>query len=363
MKNDLLHTIALTQLDGIGYFNAKKILTHFNTAKAFFENPYEIDNINRLSSKILSKKNIETALKIAEAEVNFIEKYNIQPLLISDKKFPNALKECADAPIVLYTKGNVDFNSKRILSIVGTRKITNYGKQVCKELIENLPKDVLVLSGLAYGVDIEAHKSAIDYEISTAAVLAHGLDRIYPAAHSGYAKQMLENGALISDFISNTNPDRENFPKRNRIVAGMAEATIVIESADKGGSLITANLANAYDRDVFAFPGKSTDLNSRGCNSLIKNQKAQLVESSEDILTYLGWNNDNASISKQITIPIGLTETEQLIFDHLIAKGKTQFDVLSTNLNIPVSELSVTLLTMEFSGLINTLPGKNYDLV
>ena len=361
MKNELLHSVALTQLDGVGYFNAKKIIDYFGTASAFFENPKEAINVSRISKKILSESNLNQALKKAYLELDFIEKNNIQTFVLNEPNYPEYLKECPDAPIVLFGKGDLDLNRKRIISVVGTRKITAYGKAICKELIDGLPDDVLIVSGLAYGVDVEIHRLAIEKGISNVAVLAHGLDRIYPSAHSGYAKEMMKNGGLLSDFVSGTNPDRENFPKRNRIVAGMSEATIVIESAQKGGSLITANVANSYDREVFAFPGKSTDVNSKGCNLLIKNQKALLVESAEDIMQYLNWNNKKTS-PKQMIMPIGLTPEEQSIYEVLKQHEKLHFDELASKLNLASSQLSVLLLNMEFSGIVNSIPGKNYQL-
>ena len=364
MNEELFNAITLTQIRGIGYFNAKKIIDYFGNAAALFANIDEVGNIERVSKNIFTKDAIDDAKKVAEKELAFIEKNNITVLHITQNdQYPELLKQCADAPILLYTKGNINLNNTKILSIVGTRKITKYGKDLCKELIEALPQDVFILSGLAVGVDIEAHKWAIETGNQTAAVLAHGLDRIYPSAHSGIAKQMLENGGLITDYISGTNPDRENFPKRNRIVAGIAEATIVIESAEKGGSLITANIANSYGREVFAFPGKTSDLNSKGCNFLIKTQRAQLVESAQDVLNYLGWSTDKPKEkTKQTKLALNLSDTEQKIYTLIVEKEKISFDELAVTLKISASELSVELLNLEFSGLINTLPGKVYEL-
>jgi DNA processing protein len=361
---ELFNAITLTQIRGIGYFNAKKIIDHFGSATALFNNLQEVENIDRLSKSIFTKDAIDDAKKVAEKEIAFIEKNNISVLHITQNdQYPELLKQCADAPILLYTKGNINLNNTKILSIVGTRKITKYGKDLCKELIEALPQDVFILSGLAVGVDVEAHKWGIETGKQTAAVLAHGLDRIYPSAHSGIAKQMLENGGLITDYISDTNPDRENFPKRNRIVAGIAEATIVIESAEKGGSLITANIANSYGREVFAFPGKTSDLNSKGCNFLIKTHRAQMVESAQDILNYLGWSTDKPKEkTKQTKLALNLSDTEQKIYTLIAEKEKIGFDELAVTLNMPASELSVELLNLEFSGLINTLPGKVYEV-
>jgi DNA processing protein len=361
---ELFNSITLTQIRGIGYFNAKKIIDHFGSATALFQNLQEVDNIDRLSKSIFTKDAIDEARKIAEKELAFIEKHHINTWLLHESSdYPELLKPCADAPIVLYTKGNIQLNNKKVLSIVGTRKITKYGKDLCKELIESLPQDIVILSGLAVGVDVEAHKWALETKKQTAAVLAHGLDRIYPSVHSAIAKQMLENGGLITDYISGTNPDRENFPKRNRIVAGIAEATVVIESAEKGGSLITANVANSYGREVFAFPGKTSDLNSKGCNFLIKTQRAQLVESAQDILNYLGWNENKIKEKpKQTSLTLNLSNTEEKIYSLIQEKQKIGFDEMAVALNMPASELSVELLNLEFSGLINTLPGKVYEV-
>lgn len=361
---ELFNSITLTQIKGIGYYNAKKIIDYFGSANALFDNLDDVGNVERISKNIFTKDNIDEAKKIAEKELVFIKKHHINTWLLHESSdYPELLKPCADAPIVLYTKGNIKLNNTKVLSIVGTRKITKYGKDLCKELIENLSQDVVVLSGLAVGVDVEAHKWALETKKQTVAVLAHGLDRIYPSTHSGIAKQMLNNGGLVTDYISGTNPDRENFPKRNRIVAGIAEATIVVESAEKGGSLITANIANSYDREVFAFPGKSSDLNSKGCNFLIKTQRAQLVEDAQDILNYLGWAEKKIKEKpKQTSLALNLYNTEEKIYNLIQEKQKIGFDEIVISLNISASELSVNLLNLEFSGLINTLPGKMYEV-
>lgn len=363
MKNELLYTIALTQLDGVGYYNAKKIVDYFGSASDFFESPYESLSIDRITKKVFDKANLMSAIELAKGELDFIEKNKISTYVLSDELYPSRLKQCPDAPVILYGKGKVNLNSKKVISIVGTRKITAYGKTIVKELVEKLPEDVVVVSGLAYGVDIEAHKLALETNKSTVAVLAHGLDRIYPSVHSGYAKEMLNNGGLLTDFISGTIPNRENFPKRNRIVAGISEATIVVESSKKGGSLITANVAHSYDRDVFAYPGKSTDINSVGCNFLIKSQKAQLVESAEDILRYLNWDSVSTTKTTQIKMPVGLNINEEKVYNYLSNNGKTNFDKLSFELNIPSFKLSPILLNMEFSGWLQALPGKNFELL
>ncbi|MFP5471572.1 MAG: DNA-processing protein DprA [Bacteroidia bacterium] len=363
MNQELFNAITLTQIKGIGHYNAKKIIDYFGSANALFDNLDDVGRVERISKNSFTKENINEARKIAEKELAFIEKHHINTWLLHESNdYPELLKPCADAPIVLYSKGNIKLNNTKILSIVGTRKITKYGKDLCKELIENLPQDTVILSGLAVGVDVEAHKWALETEKQTVAVLAHGLDRIYPSTHSGIAKQMLKNGGLITDYISGTNPDRENFPKRNRIVAGISEATVVIESAEKGGSLITANIANSYGREVFSFPGKTSDLNSKGCNFLIKTQRAQLVENAQDVLNYLGWTEKKIKEKpKQAQLALNLSDAEQKIYTLIADKEKIGFDELVVSLNMPASELSVELLNLEFSGLINTLPGKVYE--
>ena len=283
MDKNLLYHIALTSIPNIGSITAKKLIAYtgsvsqiFNDKKSTLEKIPGIGAFN--AQNIIQNKDF--ALNLAQHELSFIEKHNINALTYLEDNFPKRLIQCEDGPLVIFSNGEFNFNSQKVISIVGTRNATDYGKEFCENLIFDLmPHKPLIVSGLAFGVDICAHKSAIKNNLPTIGVLAHGLDRIYPAIHTSTAKQMLENGGLVTEFRSGTNPDRENFPKRNRIIAGLSDLTIVIESSKKGGSLITADLANSYNRDVFALPGRINDTQSEGCNALIKQNKAHLIQS------------------------------------------------------------------------------------
>jgi DNA processing protein len=275
------------------------------------------------------------------------------------------LKGCSDAPIVLYYKGNANLNERRIISVVGTRNATNYGKEICEELIRSFSEKsypILVISGLAYGIDVYAHKACLKYNIPTVGVFAHGLDTIYPSLHAPIASKMLEKGGLISDFISETKIDRPNFLRRNRIIAGLADATIIVESAEKGGALVTADIANSYNRDVFAFPGRCTDMYSRGCNKIIKLNEAILVENQADIEKAMNWDiKVSTNRSYQTSLFIELTPEEQKLIDLL--KGGDRFvDEITIETQISMSKVSALLLGLEFKGMIVSLPGKMYRL-
>jgi DNA processing protein len=266
---------------------------------------------------------------------------------------------------LLYTKGNLNLNEQRIVSIVGTRNATNYGKQICDELIQKFSErnyKVLIVSGLAYGIDIQAHKSALKYNLSTAGVIAHGLDKIYPSLHTETAKKMMENGGLVTDFPSDTKIDPSNFIRRNRIIAGLADATIVIESASKGGALITAEIASSYNRDVFAFPGRAGDVYSKGCNQLIRNSGANLIESIDDLEFFMGWEKTSKNKAVQSSLFVELTPEEERIVNLLRENGELFIDQISSELTMPVSRVSAMLLTLEFKNVLVALPGKMYKL-
>jgi len=329
----------------------------------FISGKKQLQQVESLANHQIDKilKTRKSALDRAEQEMEFIVKNNIEVIKLDSNYYPQRRKECTDAPLVLYKLGNSDLHQNRVVSIVGTRKATAYGKKICNDLIENLVShDVAVVSGMAYGIDIEAHKACVKLDIPTIGVLAHGLDRLYPAAHRDTARQMLKNGALLTEYMSQTIPDRDNFPKRNRIVAGMADATIVVESGIKGGSLITAYLAQDYNREVLAFPGRVGDPQSSGTNKLIKTSKATLIESIEDIAYVLGW--DTNFRKKELNQNIELEGIEKEIYRYLQSNGAVSVDDISINCRIRVNELSVTLLTMEFNGIVQALPGKAYQL-
>ena len=367
-SNDLIYKIAIGNISGIGNINAKKLISKVGSAEAVFKekksNLLKIDGFGKtLVNKILNNN----ALENIDKEIEFITKYNIKVLYYLDKSYPKRLKHCEDSPIVLFVKGDLDFEKCKVLSIIGTRNATKYGKEICDKLIEELTQknhDVLIVSGLAYGIDIAAHKSALKYGLETAGVLAHGFSQIYPSAHKSYAKKMLDQGGLVTEFLSTETPERQNFVKRNRIIAGLSDATIVVESGKKGGALITADIANSYNRDVFAFPGRTNDKWSEGCNKLIKTNKAALIENVEDLEYILGWEvNAKKKKSVQKKIFIELSDEEKIIHNILKDIGEVTIDVIALKSNMPVSKVSPVLLNLEFSGLVKSLPGSRYIIV
>ena len=363
---ELLHLLALLKVDGVGDIVAKKLLNHFSTAENIFKakaNQLEsIDGIGRVLIKNLKDK---TVFNLAEAELKFIKENNINCLFYQDEKYPDRLKHCIDGPILLFTSGTIDFKNRKVISIVGTREITSYGTEFCKKFIEDLaPLNPIIVSGFAYGVDIVAHKVAMDLGLQTIGVVAHGLNQVYPKVHKKYVAKMEQNGGFMTEFWSNSNPEKENFVKRNRIVAGISEATIVIESAEKGGSLITANLANDYNRDVFAVPGRTSDKFSQGCNNLIKTQKAHLLTSAADLIYILNWElkqDETKVIQKQLFV--SLENDEQKIYDYLQKNGKQLLDVIALDCDFPVFRISSILLNMELKGVVRPLPGKLFEAV
>jgi len=363
----LIHQIAVTLLPGIGDITGKKLIAHCGDAEAVFKEKKQhlmkIPGIRDvLATTIINGR--EDALRRAEKEIRFIEKYKIRCYFYTDESYPYRLKNCVDSPMMLYHKGNSELNKPKIVSIVGTRSATDYGKECCKNIIEGLAvSDVMIISGLALGIDTCAHKEAMKNNMETLGVLAHGLDRIYPAVNRNLAQKMLEKGGLITDYISETNPDRENFPKRNRIIAGLSDATIVIEAAKKGGALITADIANSYNRDVFAVPGKITDMYSEGCNHFIKTNKAALVQSADDIKYILGWEIQkpkNQNIQRRLFI--NLTADENAIVKLLEQNIQMSVDAICIEMQTTTSRVAAALLNLEFEGIVKTLPGKMYTL-
>lgn len=361
----MLHNIALTLVKGVGDYNLRTLVSHCGNAQNVFNAKVEtLKKIPGIGPKTAEAIQSKEVFKRAEKEIIFIEKYKIQPLFYTDTDFPKRLHNCEDAPSILYFKGNTNLNNQKIVAIVGTRNATAYGRAFCEKLISGLKKyNILVVSGLAYGIDIAAHKAALNFKVDTIGVLGHGLDRIYPAVHRNIAEKMLECGGLITEFPSETNPDRQNFPKRNRIIAGMADATIVVEAAITGGALITAQIANSYNRDVFALPGRVEDEFSNGCNYLIKTNRAQLITKVEDIEYILGWVQSQLQPKpQQLTIYPNLNSDEQKIVKLIAEKNSINFDDLQLHLNIPQSKLAMAILNLEMQSIIIALPGKVYKL-
>lgn len=366
-SGELQYQIGLTLIDGVGDVTAKNLIAYCGSASAVFNTKKsQLEKIPGVGSVIANSVTLNNSvLNRAEKEIDFITKHNIKPLFFTEPDYPQRLKHCYDSPVMLYYKGSSDLNKEKIVSVVGTRTPSNYGKETTEKLIEELKQTgCIVVSGLAYGIDILAHKASLDVGLETIGVLAHGLDRIYPSVHRSYAEKMLHQGGLLTEFISETNPDRENFPKRNRIVAGMCDALVIVESKKEGGSLITATIANAYNKDVFAFPGKTTDVLSEGCNALIKTNKAHLMESSADLFYIMNWNNDKPKEkSTQLPLLLNLTEEEQLVVDAFDGKNELHVDEICYATNYSVSKVSSVLLQLEFTNVLKSLPGKMYKLV
>ncbi len=362
MSDCLQQQIALTMLPEIGDLTAKKLIAYCGSVEAVFkENAKALRQIPNLSKAAIDSLRTKSFFKEAEAEVEFIKREGITPLFYLDADYPNRLKHCGDSPILLYHKGKVNYNAKQVLAVVGTRQPTDHGVDACNQIIASFQgTDTLIISGLAYGIDATAHKAAMKHSLATTGVLGHSLDRIYPSSHKNMALQMLQNGSLLTEFKKGTLPDRPNFPMRNRIVAGLADATLVIESKESGGSLITANLAFGYNRDVFAIPGRMDDLFSAGCNRLIQRQVAQLILSAQDIIKAMNWNTQARISAPQKQLFVELTSDEQKVLDLMSFNQEISMDALSVEAELSTSKTSSLLLNLEFKGLVKTLPGKQY---
>jgi len=361
----LLHQIALSCLPGIGSVLSRTLLSYCGNAEEVFNSRIgQLTKIPGIGPKTIEQIVNHSVFSRAEEELEFIEKFKITPLFIDSDQYPKRLKNCSDAPVMLYFKGDADLNSSKVISIVGTRNASDYGREICRSLISDLKTyNPLIISGLAYGIDSAAHREALKNSIPTIGVLAHGLDRIYPAQHRNMAEKMLESGGLITEFMSGTIPDRENFPKRNRIIAGMSDLTIVVEANIKGGALITAELANAYNRDVFAFPGRITDECSRGCNHLIKTNRANLITGIADIEYIMGWNRESPKpLQKQLSLLVDLNDEERRIADIIKEYGEITIDNLALLSSLQQSRLAVNILEMEMKGIVISMPGKVYKL-
>lgn len=360
--NNLHYKIALTLLHGIGPIKAKEILKRVGSIELLFTlSASELSKLVELKSSVIQKMKREEALLKSISVAEHLTRNEISTYYFEDDGYPRRLLQCVDAPLLLYGKGNGDLNVPKIVAVVGTRDATIYGRRLCDELIASFDgQDILVISGLALGIDAQIHKNCIDAGVSTIGVLGHGFDRIYPAKNKSLSEKMISCGGLLTEFIPGTNPDRENFPKRNRIVAGLCDATIVIESKIKGGSLITANLANDYNRDVFAYPGSIHMETSQGCNKLIADQKAHLLQSPDDFLTMMNWKNDTKKNDIQKALFHNLSEIQTKITDIISLYKSIQIDVISLKAELPISQLNAELFLLEMSGVIQALPGKKY---
>jgi DNA processing protein len=367
LSQTLLQQIALTLVPNIGCVQAKILIAHFDgDVQAIFKSKIKdlsvVEGIGEIRAK--SIKYFDD-FKRAEEELAFVEKYKFQTLFLTDSLYPKKLLNAYDSPTLLYYRGDADLNASKIVAIVGTRNNTDYGKQITEKLVKELnDQQVLILSGLAFGIDAIAHRAALKNKLPTVGVLAHGLDKIYPSEHAKLAKEMLlANGGLLTEFKSGTKPDRHNFPTRNRIVAAMADATVVIETDLKGGSMITAELANGYNKDVFAYPGKSTDAKSIGCNHLIKHNKASLITNGEDLISMMGWQMVKTKPKKQRELFVELNPHEKVIIDLLAKVENIHIDELYLQSGLTSGEVASALLTLELQSIIASLPGKMIKLL
>lgn len=364
-----LHCVALTQVAGIGLVGAKRLIDAMGSAADVFRCREELPGRLGVSERVVSALASPQPLERAEREMEFMRRKGVRCLTLGDEEYPSRLRECADAPVALFFKGDADLNALRVVSIVGTRRATAYGVQLCGTFLcdlKTLCPDTLIVSGLAYGVDICAHREALANGFPTVGVLAHGLDRIYPSAHRKTAVDMLERGGLLTEFLTGTEPDRYNFVSRNRIVAGMCDAVIVVESAEKGGSLITAEIAEGYHRDCFAFPGRVDDEYSKGCNRLIRDNKASLLLSADDFVEAMMWKKASVPEERkhvQRSLFPDLSDEERQVVDILEKRGEQQINSLVVAANIPVQRMSALLFELEMKGVVRALAGGMYQLL
>lgn len=365
MKESLLYQISLTLIPNVGAVQAKALLERFGDAKSIFNASVKelaaVENVGEIRAR-----HIKTfaGFREAEEEMKWIDSHGIEPLFITDERYPKRLLNCYDSPTLLYFQGSANLNTSRIVSIIGTRNSTEYSRQVIETLLNDIKEyNPLVVSGLAFGVDSLAHKAALQCGLTTIGVLGNGLHTIYPAQHKSLARDLQLNGGLLTEFPFQTKPDKHNFPKRNRIVAGIADATIVVETALRGGSMITAELANNYNRDVFALPGKITDSKSAGCNYLIKSNKAILLTDGAQLAEELGWQTVQQKKKLQRQLFVEVTEDEQKIIDGLKEKDTVHIDELYLQSGLSSSAVAAAILNLELQNLIISLPGKMYRLV
>ncbi len=365
MKEDLIYQLALTRVPNIGYVQARTLAQHFGNARDIFKaNKNTLERIEGIGQIRAGSIKSFSEFKEQEKEIAFIQKFNIHPLFITDPEFPQRLLNCYDAPALLFYKGKADLNASRIAAIVGTRSNTEYGKQFTEKLVRDLAaSEVIITSGLAFGIDGIAHRAAIKNNLPTIGVVGHGLDQIYPSEHSALAKEMVkEGGGILTEFRSNTKPEKHNFPGRNRIVAGISDVTILVETGIKGGSMITAEIANSYNRDVFAVPGRSIDTKSAGCNHLIRTNKAVLLSDGIELIELMGWREKNIPQNKQRKLFVQLNEHEQLLVNILKEKELVHIDELNIKSGLSRSLVAAGLLNLELQSVIVSLPGSVYRL-
>lgn len=363
-EHEFIALLRLQHVPNIGDVTAKKLLAHCGSPSAIFSDKRKhLLNIDGIGTYTLNGLHDAEHMEAAESEYAYIKKENMEYTYFMDSNYPNYLKHCVDSPLLLFKSGNIELAQRKIISVVGTRSITSYGTAFCERFIEEIaPLNPIIVSGFAYGVDICVQRAALKHGLQTIGCLAHGLNQIYPKVHAKYVSDVEKNGGFYTEFWSSSNPDRENFLKRNRIIAGMTEATVVVESAEKGGSLVTADIANSYNRDVFAVPGRAEDKFSLGCNNLIKQQKAHMLTSAADLVYLLGWDVEEEKtkvIQKQLFVE--MDETEKSIYSYLQKQGKQMLDIIALECQLPIFKTSSTLLSLEMKGVVRPLPGKVFE--
>lgn len=373
INQETLYAVALTRINYFNVATSLQLYRKLGSATNIMEHRHDIRAVLPDATPRLIKalKDISDAMRRAEKELEFDENHRIKPLVFNDDDYPQRLRECEDAPLVVYYRGTADLNKQRIISVVGTRHCTVYGQEIISKFISQLKElcpDVLVVSGLAYGVDIQAHRNALKNGFETVGVLAHGLDYLYPTAHRDTATEMLKQGGLLTEFMTSTNADKINFVRRNRIIAGTADATIVVESAAHGGGLITADIANNYGREIFAFPGNIGMPYSEGCNNLIRDNKAALITSAEDFVKTMGWEQDaklkkarEKGIERQMFPE--LTDDETRIVNTLQHTNDLQANIISVKCGLPISTVASTLFNLELKGIVRLYAGGVYHLI
>ncbi|WP_299252236.1 DNA-processing protein DprA [uncultured Cytophaga sp.] len=359
-----IYQVAVGLIPGIGAATTKTLISYCGSAEQIFKTPKgKLKNIPGIGAVTIENLQNTSVLNEAESIVRKAEKLDTQILFYTDSDYPTRLKQIPDAPTLLYYKGNTKVNPERSIAIVGTRKATEYGKTIVRKLLEGLASyKPLVVSGLAYGIDIQAHRDALELGLDTIGVMANGTDIIYPAVHKNTALKMIEQGGLMSEYTFGSIAEPMRFPARNRIIAGMADVTIVVEATQSGGALITADIANGYNREVMAVPGRITDLTSEGCNNLIKQNKAHTLTRASDLIELLNWDIEPGIITHKNIILSDLEEDELMIYAVLIDNEAIHIDELSWKAQLPMHKISSVLLQMEFKGIVKALSGKKFSL-
>jgi DNA processing protein len=362
--DSLRYQIAISLIPKIGPKLSRRLIEYSGSPEGVFREKLSgFRKIPGFGEKLCGQLRKKEVLEQADREMEYIMKNDIKPVFYLDEDYPGRLKQCEDAPVIFYMKGITNLDRQKILSIVGTRNASEYGRELCNKLIGGLAgyhTDLLIVSGLAYGIDVCAHKAALKHQLDTVSVLGHGLSVIYPSAHKSIARQICTQGALLTEFTSGEKPDAPNFIRRNRIIAGLSDATVIVESGEKGGALITADIANSYNRDVFAFPGRVSDKYSAGCNKLIKANKAALIEDFRDLEYLMGWQKKKEPAATQKKMFIDLNDDEKMIMNLFEKKEEMTIDQIAVHCHLPVSRISYLLINMEFNGLVKCLPGKVY---